>query len=158
MTQFATVVAACIVLFFATGRVQAQDAPPAPDGEDTTAVAVSDKSPVTAGVLEWFVPTLGYAYAGNWSRGIPPALVRVTGVILIFSQQFVLFDEPPPCRGECLAGVALLLGGTVWAIVDAGNTATRQNARRRASLLGGTVVPTFGPAGPVISFSLSVGH
>lgn len=155
MTRATTVAVACTALLWA-GQAGAQDVPTA-DGDSASVVVVSEKSPVAAGVLEWVFPTIGYAYAGNWTRGLPSGLVRITGAVLIVSQQFVIFGEPPPCRDECVAGAIMLVGGTVWAIIDAGRTASKENERRRASLLGASVAPTFGPAGAGLAFRVPIG-
>ena len=111
------------------------------------------KSPVLAAALEVAIPTFGYAYAGDWSRGIPLALVRVVGVGLVIEQQWCLciFEEPPPCEGRCIVGVAMAIGGAVWAAIDAASTARRQNERRGFPPRGPTVLPTFGAAGSGLS-------
>lgn len=128
-------------------------------GQDTTMVAtdatpvvvVSQKSPVLAGVLEWLVPTVGYAYAGNWARGVPPAAVRITGFILLAADQFTVFGSPPPCRTQCIVGATMAIGGTIWSIVDAAATASRENGKRRRALRGPPVtlmvVPGRGAVG-----------
>ncbi len=158
MTQLCRMAWVCGILLITAVGARAQEGPTTRGGGDAQSVAVvSEKSPVAAGVLEWAFPTLGYAYAGNWSRGVPSALVRITGLVLFMEDQFVIFGEPPPCEGQCVLGVAMALGGTIWAIVDAGRTATRENERKRASVLGATVVPTYGPAGPGIGLHVPVG-
>lgn len=147
-----------IVLLSTAVRVQAQDTPTTPEADAPPVVVVSEKSPVAAGVLEWVLPTLGYGYAGNWTRGIPPALVRITGATLVLSQYGLPgFGEPQPCEGECVVGVVMAVGATIWAIVDAGRTASRENARRRDTIFGSAAMPTLGPTGRGIGLRISVG-
>jgi hypothetical protein len=108
------------------------------------APAPSHKSPLAAGLLEWFtVPTVGYAYAGDWSRGIPSGLVRLTGFGLVLSA--VNVDEPvdDACGGRCALGLAMFLGGSAWAVIDAVNTAERENDRRRSTSAGVSALPTI---------------
>jgi hypothetical protein len=145
------------LLFVLATSLQAQDTSGAPPTAATQVVVISEKSALAAGVLEWAIPTVGYAYAGNWSRGILPAVVRIGGLLLVIEQQFVIFGAPPPCEGQCILGLAMAVGGTVWAVVDAGRTAGRENERRRSAALGATLVPTFGAAGPGLGVSVPVG-
>lgn len=151
-------VAAAATLLFLTAPGLGAQQPRAADGDTAQVVSAPEKSPVVAGVLEWVVPTVGYAYAGNWLRGVPPALVRIAGLALVFEQQFVIFGEPPPCTGQCVLGTAMMIGGTVWAIIDAARTATRENERRRTAPLGATLVPTYGAAGVGLGVSVPVGR
>ena len=118
-------------------------------------IVVTEKSAFAAGALEYLIPTVGYAYAGNWSRGILPNLVRVGGLALVVSQQLTVFGEPPPCEGRCTVGLVMALGGTVWAIVDAVNTAKRENQRRRAAA-GVVIVPTLDQDRPGAAISVAV--
>ena len=153
MRQIPTVLSvstSAILLALATS-LQAQDTSRAPASNTAQVVVISEKSAVGAGVLEWAIPTVGYAYAGNWSRGIPSALIRIAGGLLVIDQQFVIFGDPPPCEGQCILGGAMALGGTIWAVIDAGGTARRENERRRQAARGPMVVPTFGEAGPGLS-------
>jgi hypothetical protein len=96
---------------------------------------VGDRSPLAAGLLEWFtIPTVGYAYAGDWSRGIPSALVRVAGAALALPRINIHVREPGSvCPGLCAVGLFMVLGGHVWATIDAARTTTRMNEQRRAS-------------------------
>ena len=128
--------------------VQAQERPAA---DTPQGAVVSTRSPALAGTLELLtLPTVGYAYAGNWLRGVPSALLQVVGVGLVIEQQFCLciFEEPPPCEGQCILGIAMAIGGRVWAVIDAAATARRANEDRRTAALGPVLVPTFGGAGP----------
>lgn len=83
-------------------------------------------SPAVAGIVEWLLPTAGYAYAGDWSAGLVSNAVRVGGMVLLLST----FDEPADtCENACAVGAVALLGGTIWAIVGAVNTARDHNRR-----------------------------
>ncbi len=100
-------------------------------------VVISERSPVLAGALEVFTfPTIGYAYAGNWRRGIPSGLVRLGGLGLIISQQLTIFGDPPPCRDRCVAGAVIFGLGTIWALIDVVGTTKRENERRRERAVG----------------------
>ena len=123
---------------------RAQDRPQAPNEDAPQVVVISEKSPFVAGVLEVFVlPTVGYAYAGNWSRGIPSALVRIVGLGLVVEQQFTIFGKPPPCEGQCVVGAVLYGVGTIWAAIDAAGTAKRENEKRRERAVGVAVLPNI---------------
>lgn len=145
--------ASLAVLIIASARgLEAQAA-------DSSHVAVrSEKSPLLAGVLEWAVPTAGYAYAGHWSRGIPPELVRFTGVVLVLAQQYVgPFGTRRPCNAQCVIGTGMAVGGTIWAIADAAMTTDRENAKRRAPRSVSVVAPVCGRGGLGLSVRFSVG-
>jgi hypothetical protein len=105
------------VLGLATSA-HAQNTPNAPLADTAQVVVVSERSPLGAAAMEWFIPTAGYAYAGKWSRGIPSGLVRIVGIGLVVSDQFTVFGAPPPCEGQCIVGAAILVVGTVWAMID----------------------------------------
>ena len=126
-----TLIALLLSLAVATGA-RAQDPPTAPNQDAPRVVVISEKSPFGAGVLEVFtLPTIGYAYAGNWRRGIPSGLVRVGGMGLVMSQQLTFFGDPPPCRDLCVAGAVMLGLGTIWALIDVVGTTKRENEKRR---------------------------
>ena len=126
-----TLIALLLSLAMATDA-RAQDRPQALNEDAPQVVVISEKSPFAAGVLEVLtLPTIGYAYAGNWRRGIPSGLVRLGGVGLVASQQFTIFGDPPPCRDRCVAGAVILGLGTIWALIDAVGTTKRENEKRR---------------------------
>jgi hypothetical protein len=134
-----------------------QDAAQKPAGDTARVVAISKKYPIAAGILEFYVPTAGYAYAGNWRRGLPPELVRVTGLLL--SAQFA-FTHPAthPCTARCATGAAMYIGGTIWAVFDAGATAKRTNARKLEASGGISVYPTLGQEGFGVGARVPVGR
>lgn len=80
---------------------------------------VAERSGVAAGVFEYLIPTVGHAYAGKWSRGVVPAAVRITGALMFLESMEDGDDD------ETLGSVGLLmaLGGTVWSIWSAVDTA-----------------------------------
>ena len=111
---------------------RAQDRPQAPNEDAPQVVVISEKSPFAAGGLEVFtLPTIGYAYADNWRRGIPSGLVRLGGIGLIVSQQLTIFGDPPPCLDLCVAGTVIFSLGTIWAVIDVVGTTKRENEKRR---------------------------
>ena len=121
----------------------AQTASGLPASDEMRVVVISEKSPFLAGVLELVTfPTIGYAYAGNWKRGLPSAAVRILGFAL-WGEQMVSLDSDP-CDARCVSGLLMLIGGWVWAASDAAGTARRTNEKRRAEALGAVVLPTFG--------------
>ena len=133
---------------------RAQDRPQAPNEDAPQVVVISERSPVLAGALEVFtLPTIGYAYAGNWRRGIPSGVVRLGGLGLILSQQFTILGDPPPCRGRCVAGAVIFGLGTIWAVIDVVGTTKRENDKRRerAGAMAGAPSTARGPLGPSIS-------
>jgi len=118
-----------------------------------------EKSPATAGLLEAFtLPTLGYAYAEQWSRGLLPALGQVTGILLVAEQQYCLciFEEPPPCDGQCVAGIVLAVGSRLWAVIDASATVRRRRASAGIAEPGVMVAPSFRHGRVGVAFRMGV--
>jgi len=105
-----------------------------------TIAALAWLIPVAAGFLEAFIPTAGFAYAGDWKRGLVPNAVRLGALVVVFSRSdFLLADE---CDGDatCEAFSLVATAATIWAIVGAVQTAHEHNAsvvQRRASLFVG---------------------
>ena len=96
-------------------------------------LSIPDDSRRSAGLavlLEWFVPTVGHAYAGNWKRGLLPNAVRVSGGVLLSSA--LLHGDLS--TGTFEAGVIMMAAGTVWAMARAGKTARAYNERRGLSM------------------------
>ncbi|MGD8319546.1 MAG: hypothetical protein PVJ02_03810 [Gemmatimonadota bacterium] len=133
--------------------VVGQQAPTSP-ADSAKVVVVSEKSPWVAGALEYFVPTLGYGYAGNWKRGVPPNVVRLFGFGLYFADQFDVLGSAPPCEDQCVAGLALAIVGSVWAIADASAEAKRYNARQQNRTVA--MSPVLSPGGWGMSMAISV--
>ncbi|MEM7417800.1 MAG: hypothetical protein AAF389_20085 [Gemmatimonadota bacterium] len=102
---------------------------------------------IGAGVLEWLVPTAGYAYAGDWKAGLVPNAVRVGGLVLFVAS----YDEAgEQCGSACALGLVAGLGGTLWAIFGAAGKAGERSARVR-----GSASPLV--VGPSLDGGLSVG-
>jgi hypothetical protein len=97
------------------------------------AVIPSPRSPVLAGILETAISTLGYAYAGNWSRGLPPFGGQVVGAVLIGTSYDSNSDE---CPTQCALGAAIWLGSKVWGVVGAVRTANERNQTLRIPSVG----------------------
>ena len=75
----------------------------------------SEKSLLLIPLLELYVPTLGYSYAGHWRRGIPSGLTRLVGFGLVMhADQFILGEGGRSCEGACALGSVLVIGGTAW--------------------------------------------
>lgn len=88
--------------------------------------AESQKSVGVAVFLEWLVPTVGHAYAGNWKRGLLPNAVRVSGAVL-FAVGLSEGSSGDLYTGETEMGLIMMAGGTIWAMVRAGRTAKEYN-------------------------------
>jgi hypothetical protein len=141
MTSASIILGPAAVLLWLTTGLHAQEPSGSQVADPPPVVVISEKSPVAAGVLEWVIPTAGYAYSGNWSRGIPSAVVRVAGLVLWFNEASWsgaghVMGEGPSCRTTaCSIGLAAVVGGTIWGVLDAAATTTRGNERRRAAAL-----------------------
>lgn len=114
--------------------------------------ASSEKSLLLIPLLEMYAPTLGYAYAGHWRRGIPSGLARVVGFALVApGGRFIFGEGAAYCSGTCTVGSVLLIGGTALAIVDAMYLAHRDNQRLRAQRARVQVAPLLYGARPGMS-------
>jgi hypothetical protein len=118
------------------------------------------RSPVLAGALELLmpVPTLGYAYAGNWRRGLLPGGVQVLGLFLVSAGVGgVIFDglfggdDDASCGALCPVGATMIVGGRVWATVGAARTARTRNLERGGAL-SLQWVPTSGGIGILAAY------
>lgn len=147
MSRVATMIS-LLLLLAAPPALFGQDPHPEPDTASGPVVVISEKSPSGAAMLEWLLPTAGYGYAGDWSRGIPPGFVRVAGIAMVFTDQFTILGDPPPCEGTCVAGMILAVGGTLWSVLDAAATARRTNERLREEAPSHmSISPVRGPDG-----------
>lgn len=93
---------------------------------DSLASTAGQKSALVAASLEYLVPTLGHAYAGDWRKGLPPLLVSVAGIAIAIESSDCNLDQ-----GECgvfLAGLGTILGGRVCGIYSAARLARSHQA------------------------------
>ena len=119
-------------------------AEPQPEPQSAESVG-SRRSPVLAGALEYFIPTIGHAYAGDWKRGIGSNIVRIGGVILVAIEQQGsegVLPSDSGCAEMCLIGVGVAAVGTAWAIWSAVKTANDFNNERSTAPLTLTLSPT----------------
>lgn len=126
MNRCMTLILATVLLTLAAGPVAAQL--PADDE------ALALRSEWGAAGLELFVPLAGHAYAGDWTRGGFPTLVRLTSAAVVIAHHdfcilWCSFDD-----GDIrwfAAGVAGYFAGTVWGVVSARRTARDRNTALR---------------------------
>lgn len=96
------------------------------------------RSALVSAFLEFSVPMLGYAWAGNWKRGLLPNTVRIGGVALMLAGW--TGDD-----GTLAAtGIVAAVTGTVWAVVGAGVTAAERGSRPVYRRAGFTMTPLPG--------------
>lgn len=110
--------------------------------------AQSTRSAGLAGTLELFVPTAGFAYAGEWTRGLLPNAVRIGSVVGMVSN----CDPDRGDRGTCAALAGVFLVSHIWATVGAANTARDRNRSLGAADAG--LVVLQGPADGALSVGL----
>lgn len=126
MNRYMTPILATVLLTLATGPVAAQL--PADDG------ALPLRSEWGAAGLELFVPLAGHAYAGDWTRGQFPTLVRLASAAVAISNRdacIIFCSTEDGDIGWLAAGVAGYFAGTVWGVVSARRTARDRNAALR---------------------------
>lgn len=112
-------IALCFAAFASTpSRASAQDVGPLPHHH----------SPVAAGVIEWFLPTAGFAYAGDWSRGMLPNVVRIGAWVGLLATSNNPDDS---CEGSCQIWGTAVIGATIWSVIGAVRTAGDHNAGNR---------------------------
>ena len=101
-------------------------------GADTVYIG-DTRSALASGLIELFLPTAGYAYAGDWTRGFLPNAFRIASYIGYDRTH----DGLRGCVRECRAW---MIGGLVtvgWGVVGSVRTANDRNARiheQRSSL------------------------
>lgn len=97
------------------------------------------KDEIVAAALEWVVPVVGHAYAGDVHRGLIPLAVSGGGLVLtvigLSAQSCDYYDAYCGPNGA-LVGIGLLtyLGGRVWGVVSAYGAAQDFNAALRQRL------------------------
>lgn len=98
-------------------------------GPNVTATYYAEKKgEVEAAVIEALVPVLGHAYAGNARRGLLPAGISAAGFVLLIAGSAELDT------GMASLGALGYLGGRIWGIVSAYQTAKDTNADLRRRL------------------------
>ena len=124
MNRCTTLIFATVLSALTAGPVAAQL--PA-DGDD----ALPPRSEFLAELLEALVPLAGHAYAGDWTRGVFPTMVRVAGgAVAIAHHDFCILwcsTDDGDIRWFT-AGAAVYLGGTLWGVVSARRTVRDRNA------------------------------
>ena len=106
------------------------------EGQQDTGEVEGERSNVLSGVIELYLPTVGFAYAGDWKRGLLPNAIRIGSLIGFFST-VDLFDSSSSSDDAAGLWAIAFLGATVWAVVEAVNTANDRNDAirvRRAQL------------------------
>lgn len=93
-------------------------------------VGLPEKSEMTAAFYEYLLPALGHAYAGDWQRGVPPALVSLAGAGLALHGLEACFSETS-C-GILGFGLAVAFAGRLWGISSAIQTTRAYNQRIHA--------------------------
>ena len=91
------------------------------------------KSELTAGLLEALIPIVGHAYAGNATKGIIPLVVSVGGIAAMIvggSNSSSLTTT----TSTVAIGALAYLGGRIWGIISAVNTASDYNAKLKSKL------------------------
>ena len=86
------------------------------------------KSEFAAGGLEFLIPIVGHAYAGDAGRGVIPAVVSVGGIVVLVAGASDLNAT------VATLGYLAYLGGRIWGIVSAVNTAEDYNSNLKNKL------------------------
>lgn len=110
----------CLLLSGVSGGAAAQSANGNPPGS-----GAHTHSPVAAGLIEWLIPTAGFAYGGDWTRGFLPNALRIGGLVGLLAT----CDGPGDSTGDGCGSFAIVsVAGGIWAIVGAVSTARDHNA------------------------------
>ena len=87
-------------------------------------------------LIEWFIPVVGHAYAGDAKAGLLPAGVTVGGLALVVGGAASCLDFE--CEGGAAAavtaGLVATASGRIWGIVSAYRTAGKTNRELRQRL------------------------
>ena len=86
------------------------------------------KSEFAAGALEFLIPVVGHAYAGDAGRGVVPALVSAGGLVIMIA------GASDVNAGIMGIGYIAYLGGRIWGIVSAVQTAEDFNNNLKSKL------------------------
>jgi len=96
-----------------------------------------ERSAVLSGVLE-YIPMVGFAYAGDWKRGLLPNAFRVASFIGFAATVDFL---SPSCSAACTVSGFAMVATSVWAVVGAVNTARDHNKAARVPRSSLSVAP-----------------
>jgi hypothetical protein len=145
MKRMLLIVAALALLVPATARCQAAE----------TVRVGSTHSALAAGLLEWVFPTAGFAYAGDWKRGLLPNVLRV-GSYVGFVATADWISGGNECEGDaaCVVFGLSSVATTVWAIVGAVHAAQDYNASIVQQASGLFVQPS-GHGGVAVGFRIA---
>ena len=145
-----------ILTLLAAGAAQAQEREEV-SVQDLLAYESEKKSEAVALMLELVLPTLGHVYAGDFKRGVIPALVSVGGMaawmIGAVGSAFNSNDADNWMRFGAIAAI----GGRVWGLVTAPGTAKQFNERLRQKLGIETTSISVGPHGLQLALSVPAG-
>ena len=81
-----------------------------------------EKSPEIAGAMSLFLPGLGQYYNGDPDKGLFQQILFVSGIFLAARG----FEENSPKQA---VGIGLVVGTTVWSVIDAVKSAKKKNAQ-----------------------------
>ncbi len=140
---FRVVLLLACLLYSAPG-IKGQEAP---TSGVQLAYSAEKKGEAEAAVIEALVPVLGHAYAGDARRGLLPAGISAAGFVLLIAGSAELDT------GMASLGALGYLGGRIWGIVSAYQTAKDHNASLRQRL-GVSVGPGVDAGSLGITFTI----
>lgn len=129
--RYATVMVAAGLSMSATEFAHAQQQPSADDMDDA-----GWRNEWIAVGLEFYLPTVGHAYAGDWKRGIMPAALRTIGLAgALYAYSTDCYSDDSFCGwGLGVGGTVAFFSGWVWSCVSAHRTARDWNRSLRERL------------------------
>ena len=111
------------------------------------------RNALLAGMLEWYIPVVGHAYAGDAASGVLPNLVAFGGFAAGLLLCPVVHEECELHHSPAVLQLSLLtlLVGRAWAVVSAMETAVRTNAlvKKRPTMQDGMFDLSVTPAGRI---------
>lgn len=114
-----------LVSYFFSNQLLAQQST---SNEQLLKYNADKKSEFAAGALEFLIPVVGHAYAGNAGRGVMPAVVSVGGLVVLIAGASDLDVT------IASLGYIAYLTGRIWGIVSAVNTAENYNTNLKSKL------------------------
>ena len=133
-----------VLLLLPTASAAQSGEQPAVPETDEPQVQEPVKHEGLAFYLELAVPVLGHVYAGDAIRGVVPAVVGLGGVGMIVAGDSLLdsatgWDEFLEAGALWILGIAAAVGGKIWGLASAVDTARDHNRQLRQP-----VSPTLG--------------